>query len=97
MAEWRGLPDGYTQVECIESGGTQYIDTGIAAKSTLRIVVDITPLEEVGYSLIGYYTSGAASFRLFNHQGVAYLDYGNSNSARIYGGSFPANERSRIS
>jgi hypothetical protein len=28
--KWRGLPDGYTQFEYIESTGTQYIDTGIS-------------------------------------------------------------------
>jgi hypothetical protein len=28
-----GLPSGYTQVECIESSGTQYIDTGFRAVS----------------------------------------------------------------
>ena len=34
FAGWkvRGLPDGYTQLEYIESTGTQYIDTGIQVK-----------------------------------------------------------------
>ncbi len=26
---WRGLPNGYTQVEYVESDGTQYVDLGI--------------------------------------------------------------------
>lgn len=33
MAEWisvkNGLPSGYTELEYIESSGTQYVDTGV--------------------------------------------------------------------
>ena len=29
---YRGLPAGYTQVECIQSSGSQYIDLGINAR-----------------------------------------------------------------
>lgn len=35
----QGLPDGYTQLEYIESTGTQYIDTGIIALETDEITV----------------------------------------------------------
>lgn len=38
--EWRGLPSGYTQVEYIESSGTQYIDTGFKPNSNTRVVMD---------------------------------------------------------
>lgn len=34
------LPEGYTELNYIEATGTQYIDTGIKAKSTLRAVID---------------------------------------------------------
>ena len=34
------LPDGYTELEYIESSGTQYINTGIAPKTTTRVVCD---------------------------------------------------------
>ncbi len=34
----RGLPDGYTRLQYIESTGTQYIDTGFAAGSNTRVL-----------------------------------------------------------
>ena len=40
----RALPSGYTQVEYIESTGTQYIDTGFKPKYNTRIVMDISGL-----------------------------------------------------
>lgn len=36
----RELPNGYTQVEYIESSGTQYIDTGFKPKGTTKIICD---------------------------------------------------------
>lgn len=35
------LPDGYTQVDYIESSGTQYIDTGVNADSNLQVIIDM--------------------------------------------------------
>lgn len=35
------LPSNYTQVEYIQSSGTQYIDTGYLAKGDLKVVTDI--------------------------------------------------------
>lgn len=35
---WRELPSGYTQVEYIESSGTQYIDTGFKPNQDTRVV-----------------------------------------------------------
>ena len=35
------LPDGYTQLEYIESTGTQWIDTGVVPNQTTRVVIDI--------------------------------------------------------
>lgn len=34
------LPEGYTQLECIEMSGTQYIDTGIVCTNNTKITVD---------------------------------------------------------
>lgn len=36
------LPDGYTQVDYIKSGGTQYIDTGVNADSNLSIKMNLS-------------------------------------------------------
>ena len=38
--ESAGLPEGYTQVEYIETDGTQYIDTGYKANQDTRVVFD---------------------------------------------------------
>ena len=35
------LPNEYTQVDYLESSGTQYIDTGVNADSNLRVVLDM--------------------------------------------------------
>lgn len=35
-----GLPSGYTQLEYIQSSGTQYIDTGIVPKNNTRVDAD---------------------------------------------------------
>lgn len=36
-----GLPDGYTQLQYIESHGTEYIDTGFKPNQNTRLVVDV--------------------------------------------------------
>ena len=51
--DYIGLPDGYTQLEYIQSSGTQYIDTGISANSTnLTVECDGTSLG-TGFTLFG--------------------------------------------
>ena len=37
---WHGLPDGYTELEYIESTGTQYIETDVALSSTVECWLD---------------------------------------------------------
>lgn len=37
---WRELPSGYTQVEYIESSGSQYIDAGFKPNNNTRVVMD---------------------------------------------------------
>ena len=55
------VPDGYTQLEYIESTGTQYIDTGLSMPNGFRVVGDIkiTDLSKPG-NVIGAqkYTNG---------------------------------------
>ena len=46
-----GLPDGYTQLQYIESHGTEYIDTGFKPNQNTRVVAD------VGKPTSGYDTS----------------------------------------
>ena len=49
---WSLLPNGFTQVEYIQSTGTQYIDTGaqIFNKDSHEIVMDMTPTEFYNYN-----------------------------------------------
>ena len=42
------LPDGYTQLDYIQSSGTQYIDTGFTGGSTTRAVVDCQVMSTTG-------------------------------------------------
>lgn len=49
------LPDGYTELSYIQSSGTQYIDTGIAPSSTLKVVTTFTVNDDGwnNYSIFG--------------------------------------------
>lgn len=44
------LPNGYIELEYIESTGTQYIDTGFIPKYNTRIVFDVQPISVSGWS-----------------------------------------------
>lgn len=52
--EPRNLPDDYTQVEYIQSSGTQYIDTGFKPNQDTRVVMDAQPINATsnGYHAI---------------------------------------------
>ena len=75
VQEWRGLPDGYTQVEYIESTGSQYIDT--------FVVPDATTAVDFKFNLVAY-ESGKAFFGqkwsnsnyLFNEQSDKFYFHG---------------------
>lgn len=61
------LPDGYIQLEYIESSGTQYIDTGVYPNQDTRVVCDVELLESgraygIFGSRIGY---GNTAFDVF--------------------------------
>ena len=55
------LPNGYTQVEYIESTGTQYIDTGFNPNSNTRIVIDLEVANTTSYYFYGVKTSNTAN------------------------------------
>lgn len=51
-SEWRGLPEGYTQISYIESTGTQYIDTGVSGGTNAAYEITFNPLSaNVGYEM----------------------------------------------
>lgn len=39
------LPEGYTELEYIQSSGTQYIDTGFKPDSNTRVLMEVTPID----------------------------------------------------
>lgn len=55
------LPEGYTQLEYIQSGGTQYINTGVVAPMGFRAVLDFEFLQPTAaiQSLIGSHDPAA--------------------------------------
>ncbi len=70
------LPDGYTELQYIESTGTQYIDTGIVGKSIVGIEYDFTILNDitVGSSLFGT--------RLYGNVGSG-INFGHSADGKV--------------
>ena len=55
------LPSGYTQVEYIESTGTQYIDTGIIPTNNTKFemdfqLTDITPSNVAVFGVVGQFS-----------------------------------------
>jgi hypothetical protein len=63
------VPDGYTELEYIESTGTQYIDTCVYATQNTRLVCDADLLSldspDGVPGLFGYYVSGTNQFAVF--------------------------------
>jgi len=52
------LPDGYTELEYIQSSGTQYIDTGFAPNQNTRVVCDVIfAITTTAYWLFGSRTT----------------------------------------
>lgn len=73
------LPDGYTQVEYIQSSGTQYIDTGFKPNQDTRVVVDIQPTYAETYGYFGGRTASTnSSFTLWMISPDIRADYGST-------------------
>ena len=75
------LPSEYTQVDYIESSGTQYIDTGVNADNNLRVVLDFA------------YTSISLSNQ---NIGATRLESGNNARYHILLGGSPTTNRTRV-
>ncbi len=85
------LPDGYTQVEWIQSTGTQWIDTGVFGKSTVNVALDMGNWAS-GNPLFGERSSksakdrfglwGANTWVAINYGG---LDSGGKNTSEMSG------------
>lgn len=77
------LPSGYTQVEYIESHGTEYIDTGFKPDSNTRVICEFMPLDSTkAYGIFGSRTAYRSSaYNLFvGDTGTHFQDDYNSTS-----------------
>lgn len=77
-----GLPDGYTELEYLQSSGTQYIDTGVKPNQDTRTTTAILLLSEATSYVFGSRDSKANNYN--NRYGILFngkyrSDYGNGN------------------
>lgn len=86
------LPDEYQEVEYIQSGGTQYIDTGINPKIKPRVVVNMMILNSADKDYWGNQAiDGSSYFANFASGILMYYRYGKTTSINT-GVSAPFNE-----
>lgn len=78
----RNLPTGYTQVEYIQSSGTQYIDTGFKPNQDTRVVIEtqfIGAPDSGGSAVFGTRTgAGNAEFSVFYMPSQMFIGYANA-------------------
>lgn len=78
------LPDGYTQVEYIQSSGTQYIDTGVIPNQDTRVVLDVVFTNETTSWLFGSRTSANVNcFGFLNTGDLKYRADYNTTTAEL--------------
>lgn len=81
----RSLPNGYTQVEYIESNGTQYIDTEFKHNQDTRVVMDVQVITQPGNHawMFEGRTNGVSNKGLLLLNGTTWnADYVNGSSGR---------------
>lgn len=95
------LPEGYRQLEYIESTGTQYVDTGFVPDQDTRIDLDVTSLDASnaggGVGFIPYgaaYGYGNSAFECYSWNGSHEINYG---TGAIFVGNIAVGERVLIS
>lgn len=77
------LPEGYKELEYIESSGTQYIDTGVKPNQDTRVVFDYFPVATKNTTMFGSRTSTSSNDRFLvlhaNNNDKLRSDYGGTN------------------
>lgn len=90
------LPEGYTEIEYIETTGTQYIDTGFYPNQDTRVVVDVDTTSSKSLSFPAIFSTSSLSsnkqrfvLMLYNEQAGFHDHYGgtaiNSSNIGMYG------------
>lgn len=93
---WSLMPDGYQQLEYIQSNGTQYIDMGLKGtqNSSFDINFMITTMAN-GRGIFGHYGGTSGSFYIYS-SGAGNLQYGYNGYANV-GNALQANVNYTIS
>ena len=88
---WHGLPDGYTELEYIQSTGTQYIDTEFKPKGTTKIICDFQMVNQgtEQQGVFGSRPGASGRFTVFTGNGTSALqiDYDTSETLAGSGNS----------
>lgn len=91
------LPDGYTQVEYIESTGTQYIDTGYYASAKTRVILEFSYTQNNGDAYSNGFVFGSSNDNI-GRPGISIgidkndsIAYRNSDTADIFTSPFVVN------
>lgn len=83
--EQRNLPSGYTQVEYLESSGTQYIDTGVVPTKNTKIEIrNIQKSTDTSFGVAG-------QLYAFNTGGNNYYSFGGAPNAGTFTGAYLIN------
>ena len=98
-----GLPSGYTQLEYIQSSGTQYIDTGFKLNQNTRVAMDVELTEQPtgncwvfeGRNATGANGAGKGCFFYKTSSNLWTCDYGGTNS-RLAFSNINATDRLKI-
>ena len=89
------LPEGYTQLDYIQSTGTQYINTGVLPTASTKFQFAVTMKALTGDVIIGDMTNDRNDYRIFNYQGAVYWDMGSSRLIAS-ANSLPVGERAEF-
>ena len=73
--EMVSLPEGYTQVEYIESSGTQYIDTGFKPNQNTRVVIDVDMTGSIGLSFPTVFSTDSSGTVGYRFTTMLYAEY----------------------
>ena len=89
------LPEGYIQLNYIQSTGTQYINTGVSPTASTKFQFAVTMKALTGDVIIGDMTNDNNDYRIFNYQGAVYWDMGSSRLIAA-ANSLPVGERAEF-
>ncbi len=79
------LPSEYTQVDYIESHGTEYIDTNVTGEATWNLKIQYTSIKKTTQILLGRSSSAGYWFGILNTDNNGVYGFGTDNKVDIVG------------